>query len=381
MLTLQFLKLDENLLNSGIIEKEKFVMNNYFDFVNIYTIAGFMPVALILATVILKIYFSKKFKNELFYAILIILLLYSSAVYSIIFFMTAVQDNSTFLQHNNIALGGFLTSLYPSVFVVSVLILVIMVTGTTIYYVKTKDKTVIKKFEISFIILAFVIYLGLPVIIASTPVKTAAGRINMYKTASDTAIIPALRGYYAGLAAMNIFDEIINKYKRAGKFPDYSSIEAKTLINEYLKYKTLEADLTNYDNYLMIAIFCLNVEEPDKAIEYAEKAKFFGAKTDGILASAYIAKDDYSKAYEYAMKTNNPSFYLVKIYTAENKFDEALKELEKEKNKKTFYNRAKAYIYYKSGKDDLALKYKEQLEQFKDYSLAEFVSYIDRTEF
>ena len=151
MLTLQFLKLYENLLNSGIIEKEKFVMNNYFDFVNIYTIAGFMPVALILAAVILKIYFSKKFKNKLFYAILIILLLYSSAVYSIIFFMTAVQDNSTFLQHNNIALGGFLTSLYPSVFFVSVLILVIMVTGTTIYYVKTKDKTVIKKFEISFI--------------------------------------------------------------------------------------------------------------------------------------------------------------------------------------------------------------------------------------
>ena len=143
MLTLQFLKLDENLLNSGIIEKEKFVMNNYFDFVNIYTIAGFMPVALILAAVILKIYFSKKFKNKLFYAILIILLLYSSAVYSIIFFMTAVQDNSTFLQHNNIALGGFLTSLYPSVFVVSVLILVIMVTGTTIYYVKTKDKNFI----------------------------------------------------------------------------------------------------------------------------------------------------------------------------------------------------------------------------------------------
>ena len=51
------------------------------------------------------------------------------------------------------------------------------------------------------------------------------------------------------------------------------------------------------------------------------------------------------------------------------------------KDKITFYNRVKTYIYYKSGKDDLALKYKEQLEQFKDYSLAEFVSYIDRTEF
>ena len=72
---------------------------------------------------------------------------------------------------------------------------------------------------------------------------------------------------------------------------------------------------------------------------------------------------------------------LVNIYTGQKQYEKALKELKQERKNSYFYNIANAYIYYNMGEKDLALQYKEKEKEFKDYSLEEFITYMEKTFF
>lgn len=270
--------------------------------------------------------------------------------------------------------------MYPFILISEIIITPVITIGTIIYYIKTRNKIILKKWGLSIILLALIFYTELPVFIMPQNILLRNVEYNTKdnKLAADIAVVPGLKAFYAGNTALCIQEEIINKFK-TGKFPDLSSKEAQDMINDYIKYAKIEADLTMPSNYLLMAAACLDYRDFDNAHKYANIAKKKGFNAEGIFADIYIHTKDYEKAFEHAQKAKNQSFYLIKIYTALNQFDKALEELEKENSKLPvrFSYKFKAFICYKTGKKDLALEYKAKVPQFNEYSLEEFIKYIE----
>ena len=342
---------------------------------------GCFNVLFVLITIIAKIYFPKKFNNIVFAMLLIFFLIPSVIHITVLHYLTTpVQLAASIIHKINNTMGAYILTMYPAIFISEIIIPPVITLGTIIYYVKTRNKTVLKKWGISIILLALIFYAELPVFIMPHNIyqRNIKDNIQNNKLAAKVAVIPGLKAYYARNTALCIQEEIINKFK-TGKFPDFSSKEAQDMINEYIKYSKIEADLTMPSNYPLIAIACLEYGDFDNALKYADIAKKKGLHVEGILADIYIHTKDYEKAFEHAQKAKNSSYYLVKIYTAQNRFDKALEELEKENSKLPviFSDKFKAFICYKTGKKDLALEYKARIPKFNDYSLEEFIRYME----
>lgn len=344
-------------------------------------IIGSIPVFLILPLIMAKIFSPKKIKNIIFFPILALLILYYLII---IYFRTYFYFPPITLQNIIECINTSFCFELSIILIIEILIFAIITIIKIILSIKSQEKKDIKKFSVILVILAIIFYLGLPCIIFNyifyKEIPDISFAKKLYKISYEIAVIPFVKGISADAIALASEGELYDKYKNNKKIPDYSSPEAKKLIDDYLKYTLISAKISKKNNYLRIALFYYEIAEYDKAIECINKID--SPHKIRLLTAVYTAKGDYDKALDYAMKVNKSRYrLLVKIYTGQKQYDKALKELEQERKNSYFYNIAKAYIYYNMGEKDLALQYKDKEEKFKDYSLEEFITYMEKTIF
>ena len=353
---------------------------NYF-----LIIIGSIPVFLILPLIMAKIFFPKKIKNIIFLPILALLILYYLII---IYFRTYFYFPPITIQNILECIASSYCNELSIILSIEILIFAIITIIKIILSIKSQEKKDIKKFSVILVILATIFYLGLPFVIFNYifhyhyKMEDIGFLKKLHKISYKIAVIPYVKGVSADAIALDSEWELYDKYKNNKKIPDYSSPEAKKLIDDYLKYTLISAKLTGKNNYLRIALFYYEIAEYDKAIEYINKSN--GQDTSGFLSAIYIAKGDYDKALDYAMQVDKSRYrlrLLVKIYTGQKQYEKALKELKQERKNSYFYNIANAYIYYNMGEKDLALQYKEKEKEFKDYSLEEFITNMEKTFF
>ena len=344
-------------------------------------IIGSIPVFLILPLIMAKIFSPKKIKNIIFFPILALLILYYLII---IYFRTYFYFPPITLQNIIECINTSFCFELSIILIIEILIFAIITIIKIILSIKSQEKKDIKKFSVILVILAIIFYLGLPCIIFNyifyKEIPDISFAKKLYKISYEIAVIPFVKGISADAIALASEGELYDKYKNNKKIPDYSSPEAKKLIDDYLKYTLISAKISKKNNYLRIALFYYEIAEYDKAIECINKSDY--PNYIRFLADIYTAKGDYDKALDYAMQVNKSRYrLLVKIYTGQKQYEKALKELEQERKNSYFYNIANAYIYYNMGKKDLALQYKEKEKEFKDYSLEEFITYMEKTFF
>lgn len=348
-------------------------------------IIGSIPVFLILPLIMAKIFFPKKIKNIIFFPILALLILFYliTIIFRAYFFFPPVTWQNI-LECLAISYCDELSIILSIEILVSAIITIIKI----ILSIKSQEKKDIKKFSVILVILAIIFYLGLPCVIFSYifhyyyKMEDIGFLKKLHKISYKIAVIPYVKGVSADAIALYSEGELYNKYKNNKKIPDYSSPEAKKLIDDYLKYTLISSKISKKNNYLRIAFFYYEIAEYDKAIECINKSDYPNAIR--FLADIYSAKGDYDKALDYAMQVDKSRYrlrLLVKIYTGQKQYEKALKELKQERKNSYFYNIANAYIYYNMGEKDLALQYKEKEKEFKDYSLEEFITYMEKTFF
>ena len=346
-------------------------------------IIGSIPVFLILPLIMAKIFSPKKIKNIIFFPILALLILYYLII---IYFRTYFYFPPITLQNIIECINTSFCFELSIILIIEILIFAIITIIKIILSIKSQEKKDIKKFSVILVILATIFYLGLPFVIFNYifhyhyKMEDIGFLKKLHKISYKIAVIPYVKGVSADAIALDSEWELYDKYKNNKKIPDYSSPEAKKLIDDYLKYTLISAKISKKNNYLRIALFYYEIAEYDKAIECINKID--SPHKIRLLTAVYTAKGDYDKALDYAMKVNKSRYrLLVKIYTGQKQYDKALKELEQERKNSYFYNIAKAYIYYNMGEKDLALQYKDKEEKFKDYSLEEFITYMEKTIF
>lgn len=340
-------------------------------------IIGSIPVFLILPLIMAKIFSPKKIKNIIFFPILALLILFYliTIIFRAYFFFPPVTWQNI-LECLAISYCDELSIILSIEILVSAIITIIKI----ILSIKSQEKKDIKKFSVILIILAVIFYLGLPLVMFNYNFYYKMTDRKLYKISYKIAVIPFMKGINAEAIALASEWELYDKYKNNKKIPDYSSPEAKKLIEDYLKYTLISAKLTGKNNYLRIALFYYEIAEYDKAIECINKSDY--PNYIRFLADIYTAKGNYDKALDYAMQVDKSRYrLLVKIYTGQKQYEKALKELKQARKNSYFYNIANAYIYYNMGKKDLALQYKEKEKEFKDYSLEEFITYMEKTFF
>ena len=259
---------------------------------DLFTLFGYLPVLLLPFLIVLKIIFFDKFNNIIFYSLLFLILVYATIVISVVAIMVIPvigQVEYPLFQKVNTLFCVLLVvyfSFYSKFFFV---IYPITFVALFICFVKTKNISFVKKLTVSSIILILLFVLSLPTIISPqfNIDKSIEEQENIYKAkiASDISLLTPMKVYYADYVAISIDTYFSKKYIQNRENPDFSSEEAQLLINDYLKYKKITAELSSYYDYTFLALFCKKIKRYDEAIEYLSIAEKYGVKVDTLKKS------------------------------------------------------------------------------------------------
>lgn len=363
------------------------------------TLIAFSPMILIPFVIITKIMMRKDFDNIIFFAMLIFLICLSLISISIIFYIGQSffsGDVYTPLMHKiNYPLGTVSTIYFTLLNKILLIFYGILFVYCIIKYVQTKDFDLLKRFGITSLFVGFLIIFAIPTMIypiykvdnyANKITKSViTDEINKAKLATKFSILPAMKGYYSEITALNMALYIYNQYSKDVKIPDYSSQKAQELIAECIKYYEQSANLRDYSEYLSLALFCYQTRRIDDALKFAQIAKDYGMLADEFISAIYVAKGDYKKALEFT-DTNSENFSnqkkLTAIYIGLSEFNKAeviINKNQNEKNYKTWAPQAKIYLNYKKGNINLSKKLFEDFSKnhprFSKYSFEEFIEY------
>ena len=373
-------------------------------FHTLINLIAFFPMILIPFVIILKIMMGNKFETRGFYALLIILLALSGITLTIIFYMGQPFDNGfyiPFIHRINEPLGIILTLYFSLLNIYLLIFWGILFVYCIIKYIQIKDINLLKRLGASSLIIISLIILALPTLyfpIYSAyqydpyyPWDISKKEIEKMKLATKLSVIPAMKAFYSDTTALLIDRYLFNEYQEKLIIPDFSSQEAQSLIDEYIKYQEYSAKTKNYSEYALIAVKCLNYERHDQALTYTQIAQNYGFDAKYLTSAIYIAKGEYQKALEYINPEDN--FFatkrkLVAIYIGLEKFDKAediINEIKEDKIAANFILEAKIYLNYKKGNTKLAKElfenYKQKHRKFQKYSFEEFIKYLDRINF
>lgn len=366
---------------------------------DLVTLIAFLPMMLIPFIIILKIMMRKNFNNTIFSAMLIFLVCLSLITISIIFYMRQSLFSGevyTPLMHKiNYPLGTISTINFSLLNKILLIFYAILLAYCVIKYTKTKDISLLKNFGITSFFIGILIIFAIPTMIQpiykadsyanKTTQSITIDEINKSKLATKFSILPAMKGYYSEITALNLTMYIYNQYSKDVKIPDYSSKEAQELIDECIKYYEQSANLRDYSEYLGLALFCVHTRRIDDALKYAQTAKEYGMKIDEFMSAIYVIKGDYKKALEFT-DPNSENFSTQKKLTAIyiglgefNKAEDIINKNQDKQNYKTWAPQAKIYLNYKKGNTNLAKELFEDFSKnhprFSKYSFEEFIAY------
>jgi len=350
------------------------------------------PVPLLLILII-KIFFGKKFANKPFWIIFAVLFVAMSALgLSSVILMSnfsKIQPLTVFEKFN----------LYTAPFIINfcsyfakcfLYLLPLILIVSLIYFVKTKDKTILKKILAALILLSPFALVSYPFFVLE--IKNADNfSLKEAKYLSGKSL-PPIRAFYSAMAADYLEMEFLQNFYNRGKNPDVSSEKAKQLIDEYIEFKTSESALTGYDwNYLYMLRIMERLDEFQKVIEKIEEG--MKAKISSEL-DLYIARKDYKKALETIeqidfLGTNAKDMYYSKIYAGLKQYDKAYEYLEKYREKLghdvslKVYRITKLYLDYKTGKIKQAKEEFETMAPFirEHYTLEEYIKSLERVDY
>ncbi len=364
---------------------------------DLYFLKETIPIILIFILISAKIMFGKKFNNWAFWILLSVCLIYTIFVLSVAMYMVFSLQGEikpTIIQKINSFVGPFMFELYKFLNYVLAIMLIISSVGSIIYYQKTKNKDIFKRYLINCLIILFLFIGGYPVYFLSKNDKFEP--YQALEISTNMSIIPGLKGFLASITSLEI-DRKINSLIYNQKVPDYSSNEIQNLVKKSQKYSNLYAKLNGNSNFLILYLNSLRYRDCDTA-EYAiNQIKNKGLKNpEKYYAEISICRGDYYKALKYANQiklTDNTSkkskFWLtVKILIKLKKYDLALNILQnapEQFKEHSSYYRAMIFIYYKKGRADISSQYFEILKRgkyapqyiHKYNTLPEFIEHID----
>ncbi|MCR5261619.1 MAG: hypothetical protein K6C94_07245 [Candidatus Gastranaerophilales bacterium] len=350
------------------------------------------PVPLLLL-IILKVFFGEKVKNKPFWIIFAVLFIAMTALgLSSVVVMsnfTKIRPLTVF-QKFNLYTAPFVIN-FCSYFVKCFLYLLpLILFASLVYFLKTKDKNILKKIFVTLLILAPFALVSYPFFVLEVQNAEVFSEQEARYMADNK--IPPVRAFYTAMVAdvleMNFLKECFNH----GKNPDVSSEKAKQLIDEYIKYRSDESALSGYDwNYLYMLRIMERLDELQKVVEKIEAKK--GIKISAEL-DLLIARKNYEKALETIEQIdfqgeNMKDMYYAKIYAGLKNYDKAYEYLEKYKNEVSHqtnlkvYNITKLYLDYKTGKKKLAQEEFAGMSHFvkEYYTLDEYVKSLERVDY
>ena len=249
-----------------------------------YLLVGYLPVLLLPFLIALKILLRNKFNNIIFYSILFIIFVYVSTVLCVIAMMViptlSVNIEYPFFHKINTlfsVLSVIYFSFYPIFFIIIYPIII---------FIRIKTVNVTKNFTLVSLFLIILLLFSLPTIVSPqlciNKGSVILKDIEQAKIAADISLLPPMQVYYADYVAINIDNYFSKKFVLNNENPDFSSNEAKSLIEDYLKYKKITAKLASYYDYMFIALFCKKIKKYDEALEYLSIAEKYGVKVDKI---------------------------------------------------------------------------------------------------
>lgn len=348
----------------------------------------------ILIVIIAKIFFRKLFSNKVFWITLVItfiLTVYGSykdsheVMYLITPFYQLTPSEAFFRDYSDFILDACISTISCCI-----LLLPIMFVGVIGYFIKTKDKTVLKKFIVSSLLLAPFIYVSYPChkfgLFGLSVVPDDTNKIiEKYKYIENKTVLPPVRAVMAREVAnfTRLNDSFI--YSRMGE-EYFKSDEFKKTADDFAKYTIIMGNYMGYSEQdLYNLVYYEKFDELMKIIDKLEKRT---NKVQPMRIDVYIAKKDYQKAFEIAENTayqddRTKYFYYTIIYTGLNQFDKANEALNNYKNSSAkngdgWYKKTKIYLDYKQGNIEKA---KAEYEKEYEYNLhKDFDAFIKRIE-
>jgi len=366
-------------------------------------IISYMPILFIPFLIAAKIFLGKKFNNIIFTILLFMLLILSAITIIVVAIMlNPVSDTLVIpLSHRINTILGETSIIYFGLYYKLFLLLYPLFLGVFIFtFLKSKSMEICKKFALSTFFLLILLVFSIPTMIYDEitifPVKNEKYQtnyeLNIEKNtkALTLSFLPVMKVTYYKFLSMNYQNHIFERFAKEVKIPNYSSEEAKKLIDEYIAYAEKYAQMSDYNGYLVLAASCLNYERFDEALKYAELAKKYGAEANRITAAIYIAIGEYKKALEFLDKDTKAWADKKKFavcYISLGNYDKVADLIEEEEQKTDYLwkPQVKIYLSYKMGNKSLAKElyneYKEQHDKFTNYTFEEFIKYIDRIDY
>lgn len=355
----------------------------------------FLSIIPLFLLVIAKIYFNKKFSNKAFFISLIILTIISVSIFYFAFLLSWIHNYPLSLGEKiyccsiPLVCGNCDIFVYFCLFFIPVLFI-----ASLLYFIKTKNKKVIKKFLISLLFLLPFIYISYPFFVLNFDKKYNRYGKNEYKYLADKCILPQVKAFGSEMLVRTILNsEIQEKFgnRKTGNY-DLSSDEAKSDVDEFVKYLKMDLKYSCYLDFdsIMPLILYKRFDDALELIEIAEDKLKTGMVN--LRLKLYFAQKDYQKALEFAQKTKfnrkaSEYGYYMTIYTGLKEFDKAYEYYDKcitalnsedsAKYSDNFCNKGKIYLDYKAGNTELAQKeYAEWISYPKEMSLDEYITYL-----
>lgn len=377
-------------------------MNNFF-YVLIYLLAIFGSPVPILTIIIAKIYLGKKFSNKAFYINLIFFFILSFLItytYLKIFFKIPIPkyffETKSYIEILNSLLSK-ISLPYCYIFLECFIYLFsILLICTLIYFYKTKNKDIFKKFFISILILAPFMHdsyaiSGITIKNFLSTQKESEFFIDKVKIAETKVIFPPLKASLAEIIAGSIKSNysLIEIY-HLDKNPE----NIQKMVDEYIKYNTISSDIVGYD--FNSVKFLNEVQRYDEALRIIDKIESRYGKPLSERVKILLNKKDYQKALEiieqadYRGNSEQKLLDYISIYAGLNDFDKAYqylneyKKIWERKNHLYPYKRIKIYLDYKSGMTELAEKSFEELKNettaIKNSDFNTFIEQINKSD-
>ncbi len=383
-----------------------FMFQNLINFVmdnmkySIYYIIGFLPFILMFLIIEIKLFMGKVFNNKIFYATLILLLIWLFLLIYIPYTMTEGLMGdiipSSFSQTMNMVLGQYLYFIFPYIIVLSVILIIIFTSIAVIGKILLKKEKISFRYLYSIMFIIITLYFMKPFMMIGLFNNEMALKNRyeffVYKKAMDVAVLPPVKHYIMSSAVIFLnsymYDEIF-----AQKFPDFKSEKLRQLIKVWRKYTVEYAKLDGTYNYIMNFFTALDLQDEEHAEYILKKLDEANYNTDFLKANLYIYRGDYDNSLKYLNKLPSDKKGLNKLYGIvfiKNKdYNKALyyakkqkEEDEKNSKKSRFYINANIYILYKTGKKEQAQKLYSQLKDKRinnsyNYSLDDYIKYLE----
>lgn len=370
-----------------------------FKFYNSYSwLCSPIPILLL---IIAKIYFNKKFSTKAFIISLIAsaVLAVPHIIYSYNNTVLPISDNDG-LKRNFIEVVNCMDIIWRGCEFISqffIYFIPLLLTGSIIYLLITKDKSVIKKLFISLLLLMPFVYTAYPFfVLRFQNINKTPYSKETYKYIEEKTNLSSIKACCAFHINYYIWNELHSKFydRKYARF-DLSSNEAKSLVSEFVKYKTIENNTVVCGYGDIVSLTAL--KQFDTALAFIEKQEKRTGKKSPYRINIYIAKKDYQTALDWINGLEpyaGADLHYAKIYTGLKEFDKAYEYLEKYKREtdnsksrfnviQSIYSNNKIYLDYKAGNVELAQEEYEKLIyqtiRNRYNSLDEYIQMLDAT--